>query len=206
MYSSLRLRMISLFSSNPMREKENSVVMAVIFLDCVLVGIVTDPLCHLFGKGETGFSVFSVNEYPFEEFLVLDGGIEQHFNVDLGILTVLVQVDHRIASKRVFTEKIFVRFLGAESEPEFAGNLFDAVVKQYLVLFQYHDGIDQVFQIPYLMGGDDKALVIGGGMGDQAAEDGFGGDVQAVGGLIQEQELGVAGQSETYHCLFLLPV
>ena len=64
----------------------------------------------------------------------------------------------------------------------------------------------EVFQVAYLMGGDDDDPVFGGTFGDDAAQGGLRGDVQTVGRLVHQQHLGVQCQCKGYQCLFLLPL
>ena len=66
------------------------------------------------------------------------------------------------------------------------------------------DGIDEVFHILHLMGGDDDGAVVVGVLGDDLTEEGLRGDVQAVGGFVKEQIVRIEGQGGGNEAFLLL--
>ncbi len=84
------------------------------------------------------------------------------------------------------------------------GNFLQCVVKDDLSLFQDQNGIDQIDHVPDLMRGDNYNALIEHGLCDQLAKLRFGGNVQAIGGFIQNDDACVGGKRKTEHHLFLL--
>ena len=66
------------------------------------------------------------------------------------------------------------------------------------------DGVDEVFHILHLVGGDDDGAVVVGVLGDDLTEEGLRGDVEAVGRLVEEQVVGVERQGRGDEALLLL--
>ena len=64
--------------------------------------------------------------------------------------------------------------------------------------------IEQLFHVMHLMGADDDETVIGHALCHHLAELTLRGDVEAVGGLVHQQQTGVGSQSDTHVGLFLL--
>ena len=66
------------------------------------------------------------------------------------------------------------------------------------------DGVDEVFHILHLVGGDDDGAVFRGMLGDDLTEEGLRGDVEAVGGFVKEQIVRIQSQSRGDEAFLLL--
>ena len=80
-------------------------------------------------------------------------GVKEGLDVHAAFLTVARQNLNK-AARKLLAVKGFRMKCGPVVEEEFLGNLLNACVQQDILFVQNDDRVDDVFKIPYLMGGN----------------------------------------------------
>jgi len=139
---------------------------------------------------------------------VRDNCIEQYLQVQQTVTGILVQPDRPETSDCGLAVKqplgIGVWPCGTVGYSDSGGHLRHGVVEQHRTLMQDHNPVDQGFHVSYLMSGNNKDLVIVKRFRNQTAEQPLGRNIQAIGGFVQNQQLGSTGKAEREQELLLL--
>ena len=81
-------------------------------------------------------------------------GIEKGFDIDLAVLRKGVGINlYEAAGQLLGVEALGVQ-AGAVVEEELRSDLLDLSVQKHILLVKYHNGVDDVLQIPHLVGRD----------------------------------------------------
>ena len=123
----------------------------------------------------------------FNGFLVFHDSVEQYLDADLAVKAFVVTGHVDVAAGYHLAVQRGVVLLHAVVEIETVGDFTERGLKQHLVVVEDDDGVDEVFHILHLVGGDDDGAVFRGVLGNDLAEEGLRGNVEAVGRLVKEQ-------------------
>jgi hypothetical protein len=166
----------------------------------VSVFVLAEQDHELFGKACYAKHVvaFLVFENSADGFRLLCCQVEKSLQVDaaVGVILARENSDETLGGE-LAVQKIGLVFDGEKRfEFELLANFFGGFIHQDLSVFQDDDGVDEAFQITNLMGGKDKAAIVGDGFGHQFAELGFGRNVQAVGWFVKNHDAALCGECE----------